>query len=75
MPGICELCGEEDRPVFRWATVDPWGREWNPVQLCQPCIDREENREPPEPDGEAFRGTEAAEYEREQMAAIQRDLK
>ena len=31
--------------------------------------------EPPEPDGEAFRGGEAAAYAREQMAGIQRDLK
>ena len=28
-----------------------------------------------EPDGEAFRGGEAAAYEREQMARIQRELK
>jgi hypothetical protein len=35
---------------------------------CEDC-------EPPEPDGEAFRGGEAAAYEREQMAAIRRDLK
>lgn len=31
--------------------------------------------EPPEPDGEAFRGGEAAAYEAEQMAKIQRELK
>lgn len=35
---------------------------------CEDC-------EPPEPDGEAFRGGEAAAYERDQQAAIQRDLK
>lgn len=28
-----------------------------------------------DPDGEAFRGDEAAAYERDQMAEIQRDLK
>lgn len=32
---------------------------------CEDC-------EPPEPDGEAFRGGEAAAYEREQMAKWQR---
>ena len=31
--------------------------------------------EPPEPDGEAFRGGEAAAFERETQARIQRDLK
>lgn len=33
------------------------------------------NREPPEPDGEAFRGGEAAAYEAENQARIQRELK
>lgn len=42
---------------------------------CQFCREWRENREPDEPDGEAFRGGEAAAYEREQMARIQRDLK
>lgn len=70
MPGICELCGEEDRPVFRHATVDPWGHEWNVIHACQPCINKAD--EPPEPSGEAFRGGEAAGYEREQMAGWQR---
>lgn len=75
MVGLCHVCGEDDRPVLDWARVDPWGHTDETVKMCQPCIDLEENREPPEPDGEVFRGTEAAEYEREHMAAIQRDLK
>ena len=33
------------------------------------------NYEPPEPDGECFRGGEAAAYEAEEMARIQRELK
>lgn len=33
------------------------------------------DHEPPEPDGECFRGGEAAAYEAEQMAWIQRNLK
>lgn len=34
-----------------------------------------QDREPEDPDGEAFRGGEAAAYEREQQAEIQRTLK
>ncbi len=36
---------------------------------------QDEDREPPEADGEAFRGDEAAAYERERQADIQRTLK
>lgn len=41
---------------------------------CVACRDWRENREPDE-DGEAFRGGEAAAYERERQAEIQRTLK
>lgn len=75
MPGLCEHCGDEDRPVFRWARVDPWGHEWHPVQMCQSCIDKEEGDGDRDPDGEAFRGGEADAYEREMLADVQRDLK
>lgn len=39
---------------------------------CPACRTWRDNREAPEPDGEAFRGGEAAAYEREQMAEWQR---
>jgi hypothetical protein len=39
-----------------------------PGFICDDCRDSGD-REPPEPDGEAFRGGEAAAYEREQIAA------
>lgn len=42
---------------------------------CPACREWRDNREPNEDDGEAFRGGEAAAYEREQQADIQRDLK
>lgn len=45
------------------------------VLACEDCaldLEREKDREPPEPDGEAFRGGEAAAYEREQMAEWQK---
>lgn len=72
MPGTCELCGEEARPVFGWAKVDPWGQKAHQdIHACQPCIDRQENQEPAEPDGESFRGGEAAAYDRERMAEAQ----
>ena len=41
---------------------------------CPGCREWRDNREPDE-DGEAFRGGEAAAFEREQMAHIQRNLK
>lgn len=39
---------------------------------CKDCRDWRENREPDDADGEAFRGGEAAAYEREQQVAAQR---
>ena len=45
--------------------MGPYGHRYGG---CEDC-------EPPEPDGEAFRGGEAAAYEAEQMARIQRTLK
>jgi uncharacterized Zn finger protein (UPF0148 family) len=41
---------------------------------CDHVID-DSNYEPPEPDGEAFRGGEAAAYSAEEQARIQRELK
>ena len=39
---------------------------------CPACREWRDNREPPELDGETFRGGEAAAYNAEQMAAWQR---
>lgn len=55
-PDACEVCGV--------AGDEPC----KPLCDCEDCIDRE----PPEPDGEAFRGGEAAGYLAEQQAAAQR---
>lgn len=45
--------------------MGPYGMRYDG---CEDC-------EPPEPDGECFRGGEAAAYERDQMTRIQRELK
>lgn len=42
---------------------------------CEECRAWRDNREPGDPDGEAFRGGEAAAHERETQADIQRTLK
>lgn len=73
-----EACADADHGDFESLDPDLWclkhGKElpMGPYGIryggCDDC-------EPPEPDGEAFRGGEAAAYEREQMAHIQRTLK
>jgi hypothetical protein len=71
MPGTCESCGAEDRPVFAWARVDPFGRESGRCQMCTRCIEIEEGTDGPAEqyvDGESFRGSEAADYSRTEMA-------
>jgi hypothetical protein len=40
--------------------------------LCEGCKGKRDNYEPPEPDGEAFRGGEAAAYQAEQMERARR---
>jgi hypothetical protein len=70
----CPKCGGEcDRDevdIGVGVQGGPWG--------CPDChwveggYHSNDDREPPEPDGEAFRGGEAAAYEREQMAGYQR---
>jgi hypothetical protein len=53
------------------AIRDPWGFAY--MHLCDPCKRRLDNYEPPDPDGEAFRGGEAAAYENEQLHRLQRE--
>ena len=64
---LCDRCEEEPA---EFDLTDPWGRVH--ARWCARCYD---NYEPPKTDGEAFSGNEAAEYEREQQAAIRRELK
>ena len=51
--------------------------EWVSKRECPMCgaVTVKAEAEPPEPDGEAFRGGESQAFEREQQAAIQRTLK
>jgi Zn-finger nucleic acid-binding protein len=48
---------------------------WLDAGMLKKLIRMVDNYEPPDPDGEAFRGREAAAFEAEQMARIQRKLK
>lgn len=43
--------------------------------LCEACKVKRDNREPSEPDGEVFRGGEAAAFQAEQMERVQREMK
>jgi hypothetical protein len=49
-----------------------WTREPRIVHLCAECWSVRDNYEPPDPDGEAFRGGEAAAYQAELMHQAQR---
>ncbi len=40
--------------------------------MCDACWTKRDNREPPEPDGEAFRGGEAAAFQAEQLEQARR---
>lgn len=79
---VCLDCGEDiplTETAFYWETSDDQ-RFWlhaPPTEgpVCESCWVTRDNREPPEPDGEAFRGGEAAAFRAEEQARIQRDLK
>ena len=83
--GRCCICGEDcDEQDYDARTRTSTHREcldpdvWclrHGKPLATKCASYCEDCEPPEPDGEAFRGGEAAAYEAEQMARIQRTLK
>lgn len=51
-----------------------WTRQPQREPMCQECFDRATSRaeNPPEPDGEAFRGGEAAAYQAELLEAARR---
>lgn len=73
----CERC---KFPVQWRMSVRPVGST-KMVKVCEDCAEviqaerDEDNREPRDADGEDFRGGEAAAYERESQAEIQRTLK
>lgn len=46
-----------------------------PGYICKAGLTCDPDYEPPEPDGEDFRGGEAAAYSAEEQARIQRELK
>lgn len=63
----CE-CGE---PATRTFDEGPdfafWTRQPRHTPVCAECFTERDNAEPPEPDGEAFRGGEAAAFAAEQQ--------
>jgi hypothetical protein len=59
-------------------THEPWRscpKQCHELEYCCHEDDCYAMLEPPEPDGECFRGNEAASYLAEQQARIQRELK
>lgn len=71
----CTEWGEDRHAVARWDNREvhyylPHEPEW--LDLCAEHFSKRDNYEPPDPDGEAFRGGEAAAFAAEQMAAAQR---
>lgn len=68
----CDDCGELATTTGKYWT---WHDRYREIPLCAECAERQRRREedgPGDPDGEAFRGGEAAAYENEQMARWQR---
>jgi hypothetical protein len=70
----CDDCEEapatkqwDNREVHYWLP-----REKPMLDLCVECWNKRDNAEPPDPDGEAFRGGEAAAYQAGQCADWQR---
>ena len=72
----CEACDEREathtpqqHPHYDgWAAS--YGMTW--PATCDECWTEADNYEPPEPDGECFRGGEAAAFQAEQQAAAMR---
>jgi hypothetical protein len=68
----CE-CGEPATQTFdEGEEYALWTRQPRLTPVCAECFTRKDNAEPPEPDGEAFRGGEAAAYQAEQMHKARR---
>ena len=59
---VCAKCECDDQPQAKW-------QKFRDMDWCASC---EDNYDPPEPDGEDFRGGEAAAFQSEQMAGWQR---
>ncbi len=69
----CEDCG--DIASSLWANGSDevfWTGCERYVPLCDACWTKRDNYDPPDPDGEAFRGGEATAYMQEQQAAARR---
>jgi hypothetical protein len=78
----CGDCGEDiplTETAFYWDVSDDevfWtGCPPRFGPICELCWEKRDNYEPPDPDGEAFRGGEAAAFTADQQARLQRDAK
>ena len=70
--GTCD-CGEPATQTWdEGQDYAFWTRQPRHTPVCDECWTKRDNYEPPEPDGEAFRGNEAAAYQAEQLEAARR---
>ena len=75
----CKVCDEREatHTAEQHPHYDAWARWMSRNTLtwpatCDECWTEADNVEPPEPDGECFRGGEAAAFQAEQQAERQR---
>ena len=74
---ICIDCEEDIEGTRYYVETSEDERFWlrapaTTGPLCERCMTKRDNYEPSDPDGEAFRGGEAAAYQAEQMWKAQR---
>jgi len=67
MAKTCERCGYPPESWLRTHRVS----DGRPMRLCELCI-AEDNHEPGDPDGEAYRGNEAAAHLRDMVDELYR---
>lgn len=65
----CVDCGERATTLAKNYTGP---ESYTPVKVCDDCNEKRDNYEPPDADGEAFRGGEAAAFQAEQAQATWR---
>lgn len=69
---MCE-CGEDATRLWdEGGDYAFWTGQPRYTPVCDACYEVKENYEPPDPDGECFRGGEAAAFAAEQAAAYRR---
>lgn len=69
---LCDRCGEPSTRTYDHGADHGFWLGWRLEPVCDECYRYLDNREPPDPDGEAFRGHEAAAFQNEQLHAARR---